>query len=268
MEFKEKLIVVTGAGRGLGRACAEEYAKEGAKIVLVDISPNTLSSTAKQLSDQGYKVHSFQCDLSSTADVERFGRLVLEDVGVPDIIHNNAMRNRTGSITNLEVKNVEEDLNINVLGYLRVVQAFLPSMISRGSGWIVNTASPLGLIPPRGAAEHLLSYCVSKAADISMSQSMAVALKQYNIGVTVLYPDMTLTEAADDIKGSAPVEFMDAFSATFKEIGKAPDAVAKIMVDGIKQQKFSVSAAPLFEKLLVEWAQTGMDPNATYSSHV
>ncbi|KIX08669.1 uncharacterized protein Z518_03326 [Rhinocladiella mackenziei CBS 650.93] len=268
MDYKGKIVVVTGAARGLGRACSVEYGKEGAILVLVDIAADRLAATVKDMKSQGFAAHSYQCDVSNSDDVECFGKLVLRDVGIPDIIHNNAMRSRTGGIVNLDISNVEHDIGVNVLGYLRIVQVFLSAMIRRGSGWIVNTASPLGLIPPRGAADNLLSYCLCKAANISMSQSMAVSLKQYGIGVTVLYPDMTLTEAADELRGTAPPEFAKTFTANFYQYGKSAESVARQMIAAIKQQKFCVSAAKRFESLLIEWAEHGMDPNVQYSQDI
>ncbi|KAL2829140.1 hypothetical protein BJY01DRAFT_255101 [Aspergillus pseudoustus] len=271
MDYQDKLVLITGAARGIGRSVAQKFLKEGARVVLTDILTDQLMETAEELRHQAggssRSVYAFACDVSLSTAVSAFTETVMREAGVPDIVYNNAMFNRTGGILELDVANVERELRVNVLGYLQVSKAFLPAMIERGrGGWIVNTVSPNGIAPPPMVAANLLGYCVCKAAQISLSQCMAVALRPYNIGVTALFPDITLTEAIDTISGKASKEFEAGFATFLRNNSRSADEVAGEMVQKVKERKFFVNAYPGWEAVLVEWAKHGLDPNVDYDS--
>lgn len=264
-EFKDKLVLVTGAARGLGRGMAFEYARQGASLVITDVLVDELKQTTTDLKEKGYTVHSFECDLGSDSGVAAFGEQVKKDVGVPDILHNNAMFAPHGTIENIDIDGTRKAFEINVLGYMRIVKAFVTEMIARQSGWIVNTASPNGIAPPAAFAVNGIPYNLTKAADISLSQSMAATLKKYNIGVSVLYPGAVWTGASEKPHGSASKEFEAALRKFFVAQAVAPEVAARELLVGVKEGKFFVTSFKNFENVLVEFAQNGMDPNGEYS---
>ncbi|KAM0277307.1 hypothetical protein ACHAQH_005898 [Verticillium albo-atrum] len=155
--------------------------------------------------------------------------------------------------------------DISVLGYVRIIQAFLPAMAARKSGWVVNTASPIGIAPPQLIVATMLPYAVVKAADISLSQSMAVALQSYNIGVTVLYPDVVKTEALDATRGTGPREFEEKIDAFFAAEGVTPEVFAPLIMDEVVKGDFVASRYKPFKDMLVAYAKNGMDPRANYT---
>jgi NAD(P)-dependent dehydrogenase (short-subunit alcohol dehydrogenase family) len=265
VDFKDKLILVTGAARGIGRAVAFEYARAGARLIILDVLGDKLNATASTLRADGYTVHAFTCDLSSDKEVESLGAKIKGDIGVPDILHNNAFYAPTGTIENIDLNGARQAFEVSVLGYLRIVKAFLTEMIERKSGWIVNTASPNGITPPIQFAANGLPYNLCKAADISISQTMAASLKKHNIGVSVLYPGAVHTEASSKPHGNVKPEFAEALRKFFLEQAVAPEVAAKDLVEGVRQGKFLVTTFKNFEKVLVEFAQNGLDPNAEYS---
>ncbi|KAF2808135.1 NAD(P)-binding protein, partial [Mytilinidion resinicola] len=189
-----KLILVTGSARGIGQAVAAEYAKFGARIILLDIL-ETVHETADALKKAGHTAYSFTVDLSSDKGVADLGEKIIKEIGVPDILHNNAFWAPNGCVEDIEIDGIRKALDVSVLGYLRIVKAFLTPMIERKSGWIVNTSSPNGITPPSSYAEYGLPYNVCKAADISLSQALKAGLQKYGIGVSVIYPDATKTGA-------------------------------------------------------------------------
>jgi NAD(P)-dependent dehydrogenase (short-subunit alcohol dehydrogenase family) len=264
-EFKDKLVLVTGAARGLGRGMAIEYGKLGAQLIITDILGDQLDQTAADLKKEGFSVHSFQCDLSSDSAVEALGNEVKQNIGVPDILHNNAMYAPHGTVENIDIEGTRKAFEINVLGYMRIVKAFLTEMITRRSGWVVNTASPNGIAPPAAFAVNGIPYNLTKAAEISLSQSLAATLKQYNIGVTVLYPGAVWTGASTKPHGTASKEFEIALHHFFLARAIKPEEAAQALLAGVKEGKFLVTNFKNFEKVLVEFAQNGMDPNAEYS---
>jgi len=264
-EFKGKLILITGAARGIGRAAAFEYARAGARVIILDILGDVLEVTASDLRKEGHKVDAFQCDLSSNTEVASLGEKIKENIGVPDILHNNAFFARPGSILDIDLEGARQAFDVSVLGYLRIVKAFLNEMIERKSGWIVNTASPNGIAPPHAFAANGVPYNMCKAADISISQSMAAALKEHGIGVSVLYPGAVASDAPKQPHRKTTPEFAAAIKKFFLDNAVTPEEGVKGLIEGVRQGKFLVSTFENFEKVLVEFAQNGLDPNAEYS---
>jgi len=263
LELKGKLVLVTGAARGIGRAVAAEFAKHGSQVILLDILESVVE-TAKDMKKNGYTAHAFTIDLSSDKAVAALGEKIISEIGVPDILYNNAFWAPNGCIEDIDIDGIRKALDVSVLGYLRIIKAFVNQMIARRSGWIVNTASPNGITPPEAYAEYGMPYNVCKAGDISMSQCLQAGLKKYGIGVSVIYPDATRTGAAFT-GGTAPKAFSDAIQEYFKHNGVTPEAAAVDFVEGVRQQKFMVATFPNFDKILVEYAKNGMDPTCDYS---
>jgi len=263
LDFKDKLVLVTGSARGIGRAVAFEYAKHGARLILLDIL-ESVNETGEDMKKEGYTAYAFTVDLASDKDVADLGEKIIKEIGVPDILHNNAFWAPNGCIEEIDIDGIRKALDVSVLGYLRIVRAFVNDMIARKSGWIVNTASPNGITPPASYAEYGLPYNVCKAGDIAMSQALKAGLKKHGIGVSVIYPDATRT-GATFTGGTAPKAFTDAIVEYFKENGVTPEAAAVDFIEGIRQEKFMVATFPNFDKILVEYAKNGLDPTCDYS---
>ncbi|KAE9571788.1 hypothetical protein CGMCC3_g12110 [Colletotrichum fructicola] len=264
MNYQGKVIIVTGAAHGLGRAVAVEFATAGAKVVLADIQQEPQLATIEALRQAGLKAWAFQCNVGSDESVAAFAAAVHKDIGVPDIIYNNAVLIRSGGIIDLDMASLQQQVNVNVFGYIRMVQAFLPGMTARGSGWIVNTASPNGNVPIPPVASNLFSYCLCKAADISMSQCMAVSLKPLGIGVSVVFPDITCKETVDSLSGTSSDKFHQTFTSFLKQQGKDVDVVGKKIVETLRAGQFFVNVCPRYEEALVELAKGKMDPTVDF----
>lgn len=268
MDYQDKIIVVTGAAHGLGRAVAVEFSKAGAHVVLADIQQTPQLATVEALRQAGIKAWAFQCDVGNDDSVSAFATAVQKEVGVPDIIYNNAVLIRSGGIIDLDMASLQQQVNVNVFGYIRMVQAFLPAMAARGTGWIVNTASPNGNMPIPPVASNLFSYCLCKAADISMSQCMAVSLKPLGVGVSVVFPDITYTETVDSLSGTSSDEFHQTFTSFLKQQGKNVDIVGKRIVDALRGGEFFVNVCPGYEDAVVELAKNKLNPMLDYFAEV
>jgi len=262
-EFKGKLILITGAARGIGRAAAFEYGRAGARLIILDILGDVLETTAGDLKKEGFEVHSFQCDLSSDDGVASLGEKIKKDIGVPDILHNNAFFAQPGTILDIDIAGARKAFDVSVLGYLRIVKAFVTEMIERKSGWIVNTASPNGIAPPHAFAANGVPYNMCKAADISISQSMAATLQEHGIGVSVLYPGAILSDAPRQSTMKTTPEFAVAIKTFFLDNAVTPEVGVKGLIEGVRQGKFLVSTFKNFENILVEFAKNGLDPNVS-----
>ncbi|KAM6532666.1 hypothetical protein FALCPG4_005718 [Fusarium falciforme] len=266
LDFQDKIVVITGAARGIGQAISIELAAAGAHVVLADIQLEPQEKTVSELQSRGQKACAYQCDVTSDESVKTFASNVLKNVGVPDIVYNNAAFIRSGGILNASVENIRRELDVNVLGYIRVAQAFLPDMVARGSGWIVNTASPNAFVPPPMVAGNLLGYCITKGADVSMSQCMATSLKPTGVGVSVVFPDLTYTESVHELTGTAPSEFNTGFAEFVSTQSRPASVVAKRIVNGLREGKYFVNTYDGFEEMLRAWAKNDMDPDFNYLS--
>lgn len=154
MSLKGKVVVVTGAARGIGQAVAQEYASRGALVVLADISVVAQDDVVSRLRASGDKANSFRVDVAKDNEVKQVAAKVIKDIGVPDIVHNNAVITRSRSVIDIEIEHLVQQMDVIVFGYLRITQAFREAMIERGQGEIVLTSSANGLFPPPMALDE------------------------------------------------------------------------------------------------------------------
>ncbi|ENH75307.1 Putative oxidoreductase ephD [Fusarium oxysporum f. sp. cubense race 1] len=266
-DCKGKVVVVTGAARGIGQAVSVKFAELGATVVLADIQLAPQEETVAKLKRKGLSAYAFQCDVTSDESVAAFATSVLESAGVPDIVYNNAVLVRSGGVLDASPDNIRHELDVNVLGYLRMAQAFLPHMISRGEGWVVNTASPNAFIPPPIVANNLLGYCITKGAEVSMSYCMATSLRPRDIKVSVVFPDLTYTDSVHELKGNASDEFHRGFVNFVTTQSRSADLVAGRIVDKlVSTEGYVVNVSDGFEESLKAWVNQGIEPGFSLPS--
>ncbi|KAF5962654.1 putative oxidoreductase ephD [Fusarium bulbicola] len=263
VDYKDKVVVVTGAGRGIGQAVSVKFAEAGAVVVLADIQLAPQQETVAELQKRGLSAYAFKCDVASEDSVAAFASSVIGSAGVPDIIYNNAVLVRSGGVLNASPDNILKEFDVNVLGYLRIAQAFIPHMVTRGTGWIVNTASPNAFIPPPIVADNLLGYCITKGAEASMSYCMAMSLKPLGIKVSLLMPDLTYTDSVHELQGNAPAAFHKGFSEFVTTQSRSAELVAGRIVGKLLSgdARYLVNVHEGFEESLKTWAAQGMEPD-------
>ena len=185
MRFKNKIAVVTGASSGIGEQACQDFAKRGADVVLLARSKPRMEAIAEKIREN-YQTHTLviQCDVSKKAQVLSMSKKVFDEFDHVDILVNNAGFAIFGSVKDLSIEEMEEQITTNLLGAIYCTKAFLPSMLTRKRGHIVNVASVAGSIGIPGFA----SYCASKFGMLGFSQSLYHELKGTGIGVTVVSP--------------------------------------------------------------------------------
>ena len=193
MDFKDKVVLITGASSGIGRDSAIEFARLGANVVLVSRTRERLEQVADELQGFGVTVLVCQCDVSDKAQVREMARSVLEKFGSIDILVNNAGFAIYGSIADLSIDEIESQMETNYLGMVYCIKNFLPSMLDKKSGHIVNVASVAASFGLPGIA----SYCASKFAMLGFSEGLKHELKDSGVGVTVVSPIMVRTNFFD-----------------------------------------------------------------------
>ncbi|MGF9563189.1 L-iditol 2-dehydrogenase [Neorhizobium sp. JUb45] len=188
-----KSAIITGSARGIGRAFAEAYVREGATVAIADINIERAEQTAKEIGPNAYAV---QLDVTDQASIDAAIRAVEEKTGGVDILINNAALFDLAPIVEITRKSYDTLFSINVAGSLFMLQAVAKSMIARGQGGkIINMASQAGR---RG--EALVGvYCATKAAIISLTQSAGLDLIKHGINVNAIAPGVVDGEHWDGV---------------------------------------------------------------------
>ncbi len=193
MDFKNKVVLITGASSGIGKDTAIEFAKKGSNIVLVSRTKEKLEQVADELKQFNVIVLVCQCDVSKKDQVKEMSKIILEKFDSIDILVNNAGFAIYGSVTDLSIDDIESQMETNYFGMIYCIKYFLPSMLDKKSGHIVNIASIAASFGLPGIA----SYCASKFAMLGFSEGLKHELKNTGVGITVVSPIMVRTNFFD-----------------------------------------------------------------------
>jgi NAD(P)-dependent dehydrogenase (short-subunit alcohol dehydrogenase family) len=184
MRMANRVALVTGAGSGIGRAAARLFAREGARVGMLDVSAAGLESTAKLLRDEKLAGQSFCVDLRDEAGVEKAIRDLESSCGKLDCVANVAGISWTEDITTTTREQWDRVIDTNLRGLFHVCKHAIPAMLRAGGGSIVNVASILALIGDPVQP----TYCASKGGIVSMTRALAVAYGPKSIRVNVVCP--------------------------------------------------------------------------------
>ncbi|NJB83204.1 3-ketoacyl-ACP reductase [Wenyingzhuangia aestuarii] len=195
IQLKGKNALITGAGKGIGKAIALALAAEGVNVALLARTEKDLLEVAKEVSALGVKVVTAVADVSSLEEVNKASGTVFTKFDTIDILINNAGVGGFGKFMELEIKDWEKIIQVNLMGTYYVTRTFLPQMIERKSGDIINISSTAGL---RGAAVTS-AYSASKFGVLGLTESLMQEVRKYNIRVTALTPSTTATDMAKDM---------------------------------------------------------------------
>jgi 3-oxoacyl-[acyl-carrier protein] reductase len=196
-ELKGRTALVTGAGKGIGRAIAHALAREGANVGIVARTGGDLERVAGELRDAapGARVTAAAADVGDRAAVEAAVARVAAELGGIDILVNNAGIAQFGTVLDTEPEVWEQIHRVNVLGTLHPTRAVLPGMIARRRGDIINVASTAG---EKGVATTG-AYAASKAAVLRLTESLAAEVRRHDVRVTALLPSTVNTELASSL---------------------------------------------------------------------
>ena len=196
MKLADKVAIVTGGGRGIGRATAEAFAGERASVAVCARSSAEIEETASAIRSSGGEALAVVADVSREADVADVVRRVLETFGRIDILVNNAAANLPyREVLDLTAEEWRRVVDVNVTGPFLFSKAVLPTMIEQGSGKIVNISS----IGGRSGAAGRSPYRPTKAALINFTQCLAAEVKRHGIDVNCVCPGGTATRMLSDI---------------------------------------------------------------------
>jgi NAD(P)-dependent dehydrogenase (short-subunit alcohol dehydrogenase family) len=194
--LQDKVAIITGAGRGLGKAFALRFAKEGARLLLPDISPERARVTAEEIKAKGGEAFAMKTDISEEKDTQKMAEEVMRLYGRVDILLNNAAMYYGIERRDWDAWSVadwDRIFEVNVRGTYLCCQAIGRLMVKAGSGKIINIASDVFRVP---GSVNLLAYSCSKAAVYALTQALARALGPAGVNVNSIAPGFTATEAS------------------------------------------------------------------------
>ncbi len=189
MKLGGKVAVVTGGSIGIGAAIGRLFAQEGARVALISRTAADGEKTAKEIRGQGGDCRFYVADVSKSDQVARVAAQILKDYPQVDILVNNAGIWRPGRVVDLDEETWDSVLDTNLKGMFLVSRHFLPGMMERKAGVVINVSSVAGLV----GAPDASCYAASKGGIVNLSRSMALDFAPYNIRVNCLCPGMTET---------------------------------------------------------------------------
>ncbi len=251
--FKDKVVVITGAGSGIGRELAKALSNEGAQLALSDINEEGLKETAALCKDKAVFTHVF--DVSNKTAYQEFAQKVLQHYKQVDVVFNNAgVALGKAKITDISYEEFEWLMNINFWGVVYGIKEFLPSLMEQKEAAIINISSLFGLA---GIAEQT-PYCSSKFAVRGLSEALRMELIGTPVKVFTVHPGGIKTNIAnnaritekDDAKKAKDV--LDKFNQN--ALRHTADKAAKIIIDGVKsgEEKIMIGAETYMADTLIK----------------
>ena len=191
--LERKVAIVTGAAGGMGQASAILFAQEGAKIAVVDLDEAKAQPTVDQIRENGGAAIAIGADITVTADVQRIVQRTVDELGLPNVLFNNAGVDTENKLPMIDISEEAFDrcVEVNLKGVWLMMKHAVPRMIEAGGGSIINTASIGAFVSASSAG-----YCASKAGVVALTRVAANELGRHNIRVNALCPGATKTPMA------------------------------------------------------------------------
>ena len=263
MDVEGAVAVITGGASGIGRSTGLELARRGADIVVADLNDTRIDEVREEVEALGRRYLGVHCDVSKDDDIERLRDDALEAMGHVDIVMSNAGVAMIGPPENLTMEDWDWILQINLYGVIRNVRAFLPHLIERGSGYVVNTASVAGLYAY--AWDHP-TYITAKFGVVGFTEALALYLRPLGVGVSVLCPSLIATNMADTARFSGVDDISKWMQPMPFEAPMDPALVGPMVADGIRDERYLILTDP--PPILERVARRGNDYDAFVASQI
>jgi NAD(P)-dependent dehydrogenase (short-subunit alcohol dehydrogenase family) len=255
---ERKNVVITGAASGLGRAIALSLAKRGWRILVSDINMAGSKITLEMVEKAGGEGETFECDVTKLDDIRRMADFAFEKWNRIDLLVNNAGVAAGGIVGDIPMEDWHWIVNTNFWGMLYGCHEFVPRMKSQGGGHIVNVSSAAGFV----SLPEMASYNVTKAAIISLSETLKSELAPHNIGITVVCPTFFKTNLLETMRYTD--EFQKMFAETAFENGRlSAEKIAEMTVRAVEKNKLYLIPQVVGK---VQWLMKRFSPSRYYKN--
>ncbi len=192
MALQGKVTIITGGAGGIGEACAERFATDGARVMIADIDGDAAAKTAERLAGLAGDVKSIETDVGDKASVDALIAGTVDAFGGVDVLINNAAILHMADVLDLEEDDFDRTVRVNLKGYFLCAQAAARRMVEQGGGVIINMSSVQAVL----AVPNILPYVVCKGGINQMTKTMAIALADRNVRVNAIGPGTIMTDMA------------------------------------------------------------------------
>lgn len=229
MELANRSVIITGGASGIGAGMARRFGSEGAKVLVADLDGDGADAVAAEIGGVGMRV-----DVTSDADNRAMVEAAEEAHGPVDLLCLNAGIGTAGSVDAPD-DDWQRTWDVNVMAHVYGARAVLPSMIDRGEGYLLVTASAAGLLTNLGAAP----YSVTKHAAVALAEWLAITYGDLGIRVSCLCPQFVRTQMVDDL-----VSISDGFADWARATSLSVEEVADAVVAGLRAERFLILPHP------------------------
>ena len=223
MNLKNKIVLVTGAAKGIGLATVKRLLKKEAKVILWDFQPDDLNTAVQSLKNEGHDVFSQVCDVTNKEQVYHNAEVIKKEIGDIDILINNAGTVYTGYMLDRSDAELENMINVNFTSMIYTIRAFMPAMLEKNKGHIVNISSASALI----GAPKLAIYAATKWAVMGLTESLrmeAIKMGKKGVKFSSVHPNFLKKGLFEGAK-------LNLLGSIFAPGVKSHDAVAKVIVN-------------------------------------
>jgi NAD(P)-dependent dehydrogenase (short-subunit alcohol dehydrogenase family) len=242
LSFEQKIVVITGAASGIGRAMADAFATAGARLVIADIEADTLRIAEHELRASGTDVLAVKTDVSDAADVTALAEATLDRFGAVHVVCNNAgVGQALRPVWDFSTEYWQWLLGVNLYGVIHSIQTFVPIMLRHESeGHIVNTSSVAGLLSY--PLPYMGVYCAAKHAVVSLSETLSadLAFAGSKIKVSVLCPGFVRTRIMNSERHRPAHLAGEDHANAGIDAGTEPKVIADRVLEGIRQERLYI----------------------------
>ena len=231
MELENKVSIITGAASGIGAATARAFAKQGARVVVADRNAEGATAVASEIG--GLAV---ACDVGQEAEISRLVARTQAEYGPVDVFFSNAGIATGGNPLDTELPVWQNQWEVNLMAHVYAVRAVLPSMLERGSGYLLHTASMAGILTSQGN----LTYAVTKHAVVGLAEWLSITYHDKGIRTSLLAPLGVRTP----MLGDPSSEWARSAAGPIKE----PEEVGNMVVEAILEERFLILTDPIAQK--------------------
>ena len=219
--LEDKIALVTGGAKGIGRAICERFLSDGADVAIGDFNMDVATATCEELSGSTGKVKAFFMNVADESSVDEAIKEVMNEFGRIDIVVNNAGITRDNLMMRMKKEDWDAVISVNLTGAFNISKAVIRHMMKARSGCIINIASVVGVMGNAGQA----NYSASKAGLIGLTKTMAKEFASRNITVNAIAPGYVLTEMTENLPDEAKQAFLNVIPL---KRGGTPEDVAKV----------------------------------------